>query len=89
MAEIGKATQSATPDQSSADFRALLVPHRSAPRLAAAKRRGRHVGRPRKLTDHKLDHARELIGEGKENRAGAAALVGVHVKTLRRALRNG
>jgi DNA invertase Pin-like site-specific DNA recombinase len=55
--------------------------------MAAAKRRGRHVGRPRKLTDHKLDHARQLIGDGKENRAGAAALLGVHVKTLRRALK--
>jgi hypothetical protein len=55
----------------------------------AAKRRGRHVGRPRKLTDHKLGHARELIGNGKENRAGAAALFGVHVKTLRRALNEG
>jgi DNA-binding protein Fis len=54
--------------------------------MVAAKRRGRHVGRPRKLTDHKLDHARQLIGDGKENRAGAAALLGVHVKTLRRRL---
>jgi DNA invertase Pin-like site-specific DNA recombinase len=48
---------------------------------------GRHVGRPRKLTGHKLDHARQLIADSKENRAGAAALLGVHVKTLRRALR--
>jgi hypothetical protein len=57
--------------------------------MASAKRRGRHVGRPRKLTDHQLDHARQLIGDGKENRAGAATLVGVHVKTLRRALKVG
>jgi hypothetical protein len=28
-----------------------------------------------------------LIADGKENRAGAAALLGVHVKTLRRALK--
>ncbi len=55
--------------------------------MAAAKRRGRHVGRPRKLTDHKLDHARQLIADGAENRVGAAALLGVHVKTLRRAPR--
>jgi hypothetical protein len=52
--------------------------------MAGAKRRGRHVGRPRKLTDHKLDHARQLIADGTETRAGAATLLGVHVKTLRR-----
>ena len=55
--------------------------------MAAAKRRGRRVGRPRKLTDHKLYRARQLIADGAENRAGAAALLGVHVKTLRRALK--
>jgi hypothetical protein len=54
--------------------------------MAAAKRRGRHVGRPPKLTPHKIDHARALIAEGKETRAGAAALLGVGVATLRRAL---
>jgi DNA invertase Pin-like site-specific DNA recombinase len=35
--------------------------------MAAAKRRGRHVGRPRKLTDHRLDRARQLIADGTEN----------------------
>jgi hypothetical protein len=55
--------------------------------IAAAKRGGRNVERPRKLTDHKLNHARQLIGDGKENRAGAAALFSVHVKTLRRAVK--
>jgi hypothetical protein len=33
------------------------------------------------------DRATQLIADGTENRAGAAAVVGVHVKTLRRALR--
>jgi len=55
--------------------------------MAAAKCRGRHVGRPRKLTPHQLDHARQLIAEGKETKAGAAALLGVDAVTLRRALR--
>jgi DNA invertase Pin-like site-specific DNA recombinase len=41
--------------------------------MQAAKRRGRHLCRPRKLTAHKLDHARQLIADGAENRAGAAA----------------
>jgi DNA invertase Pin-like site-specific DNA recombinase len=55
--------------------------------MAAAKRRGRHVGRPRKLTPHKLDHARQLIADGKETKAGAAAVLGVNAVTLRRALK--
>jgi len=72
-----------------AEFEREMISERTKAGMAAAKRRGRHVGRPRKLTAHKLDHARELIGDGTENRAGAAALLGVHVKTLRRALRGG
>jgi hypothetical protein len=55
--------------------------------MRAAKRRGRHVGRPRKLTAHKLDHARQLIAEGRETKAGAAVLLKVDAVTLRRALR--
>jgi DNA invertase Pin-like site-specific DNA recombinase len=55
-------------------------------RDASGEAPGRHVGRPRKLTSHKLDHARQLIAEGKETQAGAAALLGVGVATLRRAL---
>jgi hypothetical protein len=51
-----------------------------------AKRRGKAVGRPRKLTAHQLDHARALLTTGKETRAGVAELFGVDVATLRRAL---
>jgi DNA invertase Pin-like site-specific DNA recombinase len=70
-----------------AEFERELNRERTKAGMAAAKRRSRHVGRPRKLTDHQLDRATQLIGDGKENRAGAAALLGVHVKTLRRALK--
>jgi DNA invertase Pin-like site-specific DNA recombinase len=64
----------------------LKVLKRTMAGMRAAKRRGRHVGRPRKLTAHKLDHARQLIADGKETRAGAATLLGVDAVTLRRAL---
>jgi DNA invertase Pin-like site-specific DNA recombinase len=63
---------------------ALTIRERTMAGMRAAKRRGRHVGRPRKLTAHKLDHARELIADGKDTRAGAAALLGVDAVTLRR-----
>jgi DNA invertase Pin-like site-specific DNA recombinase len=69
-----------------AEFEREMISERTVAGMQAAKRRGRHLGRPRKLTAHKLDHASQLIADGAENRAGAAALLGVHVKTLRRAL---
>jgi DNA invertase Pin-like site-specific DNA recombinase len=72
-----------------AEFEREMISERTAAGMAAAKRRGRHVGRPPKLTPYKLDHARRLIAEGKETQAGAAALLGVGVATLRRALKRG
>ena len=69
-----------------AEFEREMISERTVAGMQAAKRRGRHVGRPRKLTAHKIDHARELIAEGRESQAGAASLLGVGVATLRRAL---
>jgi DNA invertase Pin-like site-specific DNA recombinase len=69
-----------------AEFERELMSERTSAGMKAAKRRGRHVGRPPKLTPHKIDHARQLIAEGNETKAGAAALLGVGVATLRRAL---
>lgn len=70
-----------------AEFERELIRERTKAGMAAAKRRGRHVGRPRRLTPHKFDHARQLIADGKETRAGTAALLGVDAVTLRRALK--
>ena len=50
-----------------------MISERTVAGRQAAKRRGRHVGRPPKLTAHKVAHARELIAAGKETQAGAAA----------------
>lgn len=68
-----------------AEFERSLIGERTKAGMSAAKRRGRHVGRPRSLTPEQLDHARELIAGGK-TRGTVAALLGVDVKTLRRAL---
>jgi len=70
-----------------AEFERELIRERTTAGMKAAKRRGRHVGRPRKLTAHQVAHARGLIASGQETQAGAAALVGVDVTTLRRALK--
>lgn len=71
-----------------AEFERELIRKRAKAGMNAAKRRGRHVGRPRKLTPERLAHARELIEGGKE-RADVATLLGVDAATLRRALNVG
>lgn len=71
-----------------AEFERDLIRERTKAGMQAAKRRGRHVGRPRKLTPHDLDVARQLIDGGRERTEVAAALK-VGVSTLRRALGNG
>jgi DNA invertase Pin-like site-specific DNA recombinase len=70
-----------------AEFERELNRERTKAGMAAAKRRGRHVGRPPALTDHQVAHARQLMAEDKETQVGVAALFGVHVKTLRRKLK--
>jgi DNA invertase Pin-like site-specific DNA recombinase len=70
-----------------AEFEREMISERTVAGMQAAKRRGRHVGRPPKLTPHKVAHARQLIADGTETQAGAAVLLGVGVATLRRALK--
>jgi len=70
-----------------AEFERELISERTRAGMASARRRGKHIGRPRKLTAQRVGHARKLIESGKETRAGVAALFGVDVATLRRALR--
>jgi DNA invertase Pin-like site-specific DNA recombinase len=69
-----------------AEFERELIGERTKAGMASARRRGVHIGRPRKLTDQQLAHARELIGSGEKTRADVAALFDVDVATLRRAL---
>jgi DNA invertase Pin-like site-specific DNA recombinase len=71
-----------------AEFERELIGERTTAGMASARRRGKHVGRPRKLTPQQLAHARELIESGEETRAGVAALFGVNVTTLRRGLQS-
>lgn len=70
-----------------AEFERTLIVERVNAGIAAAKRRGKHVGRPRKLTIEQVAHAREAIEGGLQTRAGMAALLGVDDSTLWRAIR--
>src|SRR5262249_33703239 len=44
-----------------AEFERSLIAERTRAGMKAAKRRGKHVGRPSKLTRQQIHHARELI----------------------------
>lgn len=70
-----------------AEFEREMIRSRTRAGMQAAKRRGVHVGRPAKLQQHQVEHARELIGRGDKTRGEIAALLGVAPKTLWRALR--
>lgn len=69
-----------------AEFEREMIRERTKAGMASARRRGKHVGRPRKLSPQQIAHARTQIASGEETRAGMASLFGVDVATLRRAL---
>jgi len=70
-----------------AQFERRLISERSKAGMAAAKKRGKHVGRPLSLTTEQLKHAKEMVSKGLETVSGMAQLYGVNRTTLHRALR--
>lgn len=66
--------------------RSSIVEHINAG-IAVAKKRGRQVGRPRKLTPEQIAHARDVIDGGLQTPAGMAGLLGVNNSTLWRSIR--
>ena len=68
-----------------AEFARSLIAEHTKAGTKSAKRRGKHVGRPAKLTQQQHAHARGVIASGKESHGEVAELFGV-VKTLRWAL---
>ncbi|MBI1290187.1 recombinase family protein [bacterium] len=69
-----------------AEFERELIRERTRAGMAAARRRGVHLGRPRKLDDAQITKARQLIEAGGSCATDIAAGLGVHVNTLRRAV---
>lgn len=69
------------------EFERSLIIERTNAGLQAAKKRGKRLGRPKRLTQHQIDRAGEMIRSGQETSSGMAALYGVDRTTLYRALR--
>ena len=70
-----------------AEFERDLVVERTKAGMAAARKRGRHLGRPKKLDTVRLEHAKEMIDRGK-SRNEVARLLKVDPSTLYRGLQS-
>lgn len=70
-----------------AEFERSLISERTKAGLQSARRRGKRLGRPVKVTPEKLAHAEKMISEGRETVSGMAALLGVDRVTMHRALK--
>lgn len=70
-----------------AEFERTLIVERTRAGIAAARQRGQHMGRRRKLSAAQIEHARSAISTGKETASGMASILGVGRATLWRALR--
>jgi len=69
-----------------AEFERDLISERTTAGMSAAKRRGKHIGRPISLSREQVTHAKRQISSGEETIAGMASVLGVHRNTLRRAI---
>ena len=69
-----------------AEFERSQISERTKAGMEAARRRGVHIGRPRKLSDDQITQARRVIETGRQTAASLAPTLGVSSATLRRAL---
>lgn len=68
-----------------AEYERAIISRRTRERMAAAKRRGQHLGRPRLITDEDAAKARRRNAGG-ESIAALASELGVSDDTVRRAI---
>ncbi len=68
-----------------AEFERSTIRERAADGIAAARRRGQHLGRPRALTTEQVDHASDMLCRGASLRK-VANLLGVDKSTVHRAV---
>lgn len=71
-----------------AEFERSLISERTKAGMRSARRRGKAIGRPVKLTPERLEHAAALLALEHHTQRSVAGLLGVNETTLRRALRS-
>lgn len=69
-----------------AKFERDLIKERTKAGMKAAKKRGKHVGRPKALSKGQVQHMKELLDAGK-TQAEVAELLGVSANTIGRELK--
>lgn len=69
-----------------AEFERRLLSERTKQGLAAARKRGKKLGPPTKLSDEQVRTAKEKIEAGETTAAKIAALYGVHPSTVARSI---
>lgn len=70
-----------------AEFERSLIAERTRAGLQAAKKRGKQLGRPMRLTQEQIWHAEKMINSGQQTTSGMAELYGVDRTTLYRAMK--
>ncbi len=66
-----------------AEFERDLIRERTKAGMKAAKKRGKHVGRPKAMSEGQIQHMHELLNTGKTQRE-VAELLGVSTNTIGR-----
>jgi len=69
-----------------AEFERDLIKERTKAGMKAAKKRGKHVGRPKALSEGQIQHMHELLNGGK-TQAEVGELLGVSANTIGREVR--
>lgn len=70
-------------------FERSLIAERTRAGLLAAKKRGKRLGRPTRLTHEQLKHAKKMIQSGQETVSGMALILGINRATLYRRFKKG
>lgn len=70
-----------------AEFERALISERSKAGMRAARKRGKHLGRPARSSQEQISHAARMITEDQETISGMAGLLKVDRSTLHRALK--
>lgn len=64
-----------------AEFERDLISERTTAGMSAAKRRGKHIGRPKSFSCEQVTYAKRQISTGEETIAGMASALCVHLNT--------